>query len=333
MKRNNRASIILLIVIILIIFLTFRIYILATPEHESKQEKGTDIEEPEIIYEDNHSIFNGTTSGVIAHRLSEVLDEPLVFPYGSKSSCCGEIRIEYELKNDNHLTIQYYLVKKSYERYSKMELRQSALHDGNGTYDSNYAEDHVLNLFREFLLKFDVKLGENYTISTQSWANNHSWRVIIQQLYNGEVLNGTGVTAHVSTSNGEIRVMDIYDWLDPNSPINKSVTIDDGRVIIYQEIEENGFNFSIHFSINSYDENDNFGTYSWNEYWRIPINQSDIKFAGYHTYRGRLGLTYLIHLKVNETKECLHKYVIDIESGERLFKEEYSDNYSYEIYS
>jgi hypothetical protein len=334
MKKNKGAIAIFFIIIILIIFLTFRIYLLTSPEEKSEEKDVTDIEASELIYEENHSIFNGTPSGVIARRFSEVLDAPLVFPYGSKSTCRGEIRIEYVLQNDNHLTIQYFMVRKSYERYSKMELRQGGWAEKNGTYDMAYAEDCVLNFFREFLREFNVELGEDYTISTQIWGgNNHSWRVIVKQLYNGEVLNGTGVNVQISTSNGMIRVMDIFDWLDPNSLINESITIDDGRAIIYQEVEENGFNFSIHRQEEYYEENNHSAIYIREEYMTFPINQSDIKYIGYHVYRGRLGLTYLIHVKANETDECYHKYVIDIENGDRLFKEEYSDNHLTGSYS
>lgn len=319
MKGNRGTITISIVLIIFIILLSTRMYFLTAPDEKSKEKNETDIDDSEIIYEENHSIFNGTPYGVIAQRFSEALDEPLVYPYASKSSWPGGTKLEYELQNDYHLIILYDQMSTDEKAFRKMELIQSPKHDSNGTYGINHAKDLVLDFVRDFFLEFNVDLCENYEIYAQSWSDNWRWKVKVLQVYENETLNGTGIRAFIPKYNGNIELMWIFDWLHPNSPINRNVTIDAGQKIIYQEIKNNGFNFTIPCSEVIIDENNNSATYGWDEYRIIPINQSDIKFIGYTGFIGKLGLSYEIQLKINDTEGCSHFYIINIENGERLY--------------
>jgi hypothetical protein len=177
-------------------------------------------------------------------------------------------------------------------------------------------------------MEFGVELGDDYEVIVKPWHQNRSWKVDIYQLFNGERLKWSGFHATVDRKNGEIRTMNIGEWLDLYNNSIETISIDEGRQIIYNEKEENGFYFKTFYTEQYYDEELNYNVgFSIEESICIPINLSDIKFVGNTSCWGRLGYTYEINLQVNETHECIHRYILNAEDGKKLYWRVETGNY------
>lgn len=332
-KKNTKFFGFSLLILIVIIILFVRIVVLLTPENEKKiepkniidmqivdndeikeaenidtdkKEDVKNIKEDMTIYHMDHSIYNGTGVRAIAQKFAEAIDQGPIKEEQVDACCGGFKHINYELQNDNHFVIELFELNKTHLIIEEMSLLQSAFHKKNGSYDIDYAKTMVLKFTNDFLLEFDVELGDDYEISAIPWGNrNTSWKVEIYQTYKGEILNWTGFEAHMSRENGEIRVMNIYEWLDTKKSIIENISIDKGRMMIYNNLKENGFNITPPSDGKNY---------------TIIKNLTDIEYVGYTAIWGRLGLTYEISYQINETKGCLYQYVLNIEDGKILYK-------------
>lgn len=276
----------------------------------------------------DHSIYNETEPEIIATRFADALGESPIKSYKTEYCCGGERRMKYDLQNDNHFIIELYELTKTHTIIERMSLLKSSFHDNNGTYDIIYAENHVLEIVTNFLIKFGADL-ENYSMKITPTKYDEGWDVNIYQLYNNSKLNYTGFHAFVSKDNGEIRTMIIKDWYKTESQIHKNITINEGAESIYNELKESGFNFTVPYHEDYYNEENNtsVGT-SWDVHHIIVINQTDIEFTGYSLRWGRLAYNYEINLKINATKSCLYQYIINIEDGKKLFWKTQSGNSS-----
>lgn len=304
MQKDKKLIGLTLITVLLLIIISFRIFFLISPEKSNEKEEDNENIEEIIIYEKNHSIFNVTESDIIVDRFAKAInDSPvknkkLEFKYGFSRTYM------YEFQNNSHLRIQYYQLKNNEIIINEIFLVPSALHKVNGSFDAEYAKKKMLNFVKDLLLEFDVNLGENYATSVEPWQQNQSWKVDIYQLYQGEILNGSGFSAIVGKENGEIRTMDVNDWFDPKSPIFENISIDEGRMIIFKELEEDDFNITDPSIVKNYS---------------IKINITDIKFEGYNLLWGRLGYNYEISHQINETSDIFCRYIINIEDGKKLY--------------
>jgi hypothetical protein len=302
--KNKKIIGITLIAVLLLIIISLRIFFIISPEEPMENEENNELIEEIIIYENNHSIYNVTDPKIIAERFADALNaspikyKSLLFEYGSRKT------IEYNLQNDSSIRIHYDLLKNKEIIITEMFLVQSSLQEKNGTFDAEFAKKKVLDFVNDFLLKYGVKLGENYSIFVTPWPQNQNWKVEIYQLYQEEILNGSGFQAIVRGDNGEISTMDIYDWLDPNSPILENISIDECRIKIFNEIEEDNFNIT---------DPSSGKTHS------IKINITDIKFEGYNTLWGRLGYKFEINYQINETSTCSYQYIFNVENGKKIF--------------
>ena len=310
MRDKKSLGLIILIILILSI-LSFRIFILIVPNNIE------DHEEESYNFKQSYSIYNGSEPDVIAENLALALNEsPIRSKY--KEKCCGTIIWKYGLPNDNHFSIETIKLKNNSTLLLDMRFAQSAYHEKNLSYNAEYAKNKVLNFTGRFLKMFNVELGDDYTISVYSWHKNSSWRVDLFQIFNGKFINGSGFHAVVDRENGEIRTMDFGDWLDSKNIIEEQISIDDGKMIIYNELKENHFNITFLCSDEYYDEENNSFTKTYNKNHSIIINISDIKFIEYRVLWGRLGYKYEINYQINETKACSCQYIIDIENGKKL---------------
>ena len=317
-----------ILIIILVLLLFIRVSILFFPDENDKD----DIDDIIIASNQSHSIYNGTDPDDIAERFALALGEGPIKSKNIKKECGSCKLYKYELQNDNHFTIQIHNAKNNTNIIEDMYLLQSNYHEDNKSFDAEYAKNKVLMFVKNFLAAFDVGLGDDYSITVKPWHQNRSWKVNLYQVYNGEILKWSGFHATVDAENGEIRSIDIGEWLNITINSINTISIDDGRRIIYNELEEDGFNFSIIYNDEYFDEKLNSSvTFSHEKHQIIPINLTDIKFVGNTSCWGRLGYTYEIKLQVNETHQCLYRYIINAEDGKTLFWGAESDNSGMEI--
>lgn len=348
-----RFSLISLIVIIL----SIRITVLLTPENEKKIEpeninvidkvdndenelvKNNDTNKKEsiekvktniTIYHGDHSIYNGTDIRTIVQRFTEAIGQGPVKEERVTACCGGYRRINYELQNDNHFVIELTELTHSQSMIEEMSLLQSAFHNGTGNFRLKYAKNQVLEIVTNFLFKFGVDL-ESHRITTSTSKNNDGWTVDIHQRYNFTELNSTGFYAFVSKENGEIRTMRIGDWYNTKSPIYENISIEDGKNIIYQEIEENEFNFTVSHYEEYFNEELNTTVQKLiNVNYTFFLNTTDINFSSYFFKWGKFGYTFDIYLQMNETAKCIYQYVLNVEDGKKLvysYESEFSGNY------
>lgn len=323
MKKNKKLLGAAFLTIILILLLFIRVSILFFPA-ENDQE---DLDDIIIASDQSHSIYNGTDPQTIAERFAEAIGEGPIKSKEIKKCCGGDKIYKYELQNNNHFKIEIHIAENNTNIIEDMFLFKSNYHEGNQSFDAEYAKNTVLVYVKNFLAQFGVELGDDYEVIVKPWHQNSSWKVDIYQLYNGERLDWSGFHATVDRENGEIRTIYIDEWLDLNNNSIDTLSIDEGRRIIYKEIEENGFNFKIIYTKEHYDEELDYNVgISWEENKCIPINLSDIKFVGNTSCWGRLGYTYEINLQVNETYECIHRYILNAEDGKKLYWRVQSDN-------
>jgi hypothetical protein len=313
MMRDKKSLGLIILVILILAILLIRLFILFAPNNIENHEDDS------YIFKQSYSIYNGTDPDIIAENFAKALNES---PIRSKHKerCCGTIIWKFGLQNDNHFSIETKKLKNNSSLLLDMRFDQSAYHEKNLSYDDEYAKEKVLNFSKEFLKMFNVTLGDNYTISVYSWHGNRSWRVHLYQIYNGKFINGTGFHAIVNRENGEIRSIDFGDWLDPNNIIEENISIDDGKIIIYNELKEDHFNISVpNIIIHNSDEFNTIIHESYEKNHTIPINTSDIEFIEYKALWGRLCYRYEIYFQINETKTCTYQYIIDVENGKILF--------------
>lgn len=121
--------------------------------------------------------------------------------------------------------------------------------------------------------------------------------------------------------------MDLGDWLDPKNIIDEKISVDDGRIIIYNELKENNFNITVPYTEEYFDEkNDSHFWYGYDKNHTIPIITSDIKFIEYRALWGRLCYKYEINYQINDTKTCSYQYIIDVENGKKLHWNCFAEN-------
>ena len=299
MKKDKRTTGFTLLILLILIILSIRIFLFISPD----EKKENNNEENKIVFEQNHSIYNGTDPEIIAERFAEALKASPIISKKIETCCPNEKQYEFWLQNDNHFTIKTTKLSSNITIINKMSLSQAIYNDINNPIDNITAQEIVLTFAKRFLLEFGIDMAENYSISVIPKRFIESWHVDIYQIYSGKFLNESGFHADVNWNNGEIRTMEIKDWLDPKSPININISIDEGREIIFKECENR--NFSVR---NPYNASE----------CRIEINLSNIEYVEYSVFHGRLGYTYKIHYQFNETDKCLHKYLINIENGKKL---------------
>ena len=292
-----------------------RSFILFAPTDKNEEDK----DEP-YVFKLNNSIFNGTEPEIIAQNFADALNQSPIKSKQRDNCCGGAKRWNFELQNDNHFSIETRKLTNNFSILLEMGLAQSDYHNKNLSLNAAEAKNIVLNFTTSFLKSFSVALGDDYSISVSSWHGNRSWRVNIYQIFNGKFINGTGVHATVSRETGEIRTMEINDWLDPKNSIEEQISIDDGKVIIYNELEDDHFNITVISEDEYYDEkNDTHVSFSFEKNHTIPINISIIEFIEYRALWGRLCYRYEINFQINETKTCVYRYDIDVESGKILY--------------
>ena len=314
MIRDKRSLGLIILIIIIFLILSIRLYFLVTPNNLEENIN----EDKSPIFKQGYSIYNGTDPEIIAERFAEALNES---PIKSKNvkNCCGGTIWRFELQNDNHFSIETRKLKNNNSILIDMSSAQSAYHEDNLSFNAEYAKKIVLNFAERFLKVFDVELGDNYNISVYSWHHNRSWQVDIYQIFNDKFINRSGFHAIVDRENGEIRTMDFGDWLDPEIIVEEKITLDDGKMIIYNELKENNFNITVPYFDEFYDEENDFVIHcQFNKYHTIPINISDIKFIEYRVLWGRLCYKYEINYQINATKTCTYEYIIDSENGKKL---------------
>ncbi len=311
--RDKKSSAIIILIIIIFLILSIRFFILFTPNINNDNNKYDS-----TIFEQSYSIYNGSDPEIIAENLAIALNESPI-KLKDIENCCGTKLWSFDLHNDNHFSIETKKLENNNSILLDMRLTQSTYNEKNLSYDADYAKNIVVNFTERFLKTFDVELGDDYTISVSSWHKNSSWRVNLYQIYKGKFINGSGFHAIVDRENGEIRTMDFGDWFDPKNIIEEQISIDDGKIIIYNELKEDQFNITVPYSIEYYDEEYNAYIHrSYSKNHTIPINSSDIKFVEYKTLWGRLCYKYEINYQINETKTCSYQYIIDVENGKKL---------------
>ncbi len=298
--------------VILVFFMIISIGVLI---YLSSNEKGSENENKEVTYE--RSIFYGLEPNEVANIIGIAARNTTYESSRIEHSCGGRIHMDYDLGNDDHLNICYSQYGDDEYYYRELYFAKSGYEDNEGDWNEEYAIGHMMEVYHRLLDPFNISEISDLKIEIIPWGHDFaSWRVTIVQMNEGFEVDGTGLDAHVSRENGEIRTMTIKDWIFPDHEFDIAISIEEGGDLTYSELEAVGFNLSYRAEtiVNDPITGEDI-TAIGHQHKIFNITRNDVLYIGPSLFDGHFCYRYKIELMDNSTCLSDHTFILNAETG------------------
>ena len=311
MRKRNKIIISSLIILV-ILFSAWYLYPL------DKSRKWEDVK----IDNGEDSIFTGFTTSEIAENLATAFDfGPLKLK--ELETHCGTSQYKYYYKNGVSISIFVDISSKSLWSHTSFNS-PIIIHGGKNscdeiTNDPSKTTEFILSAWKQFLDGFNYQLNdEDYNITYKSWRES-GLNVKIRQVCNNEIpLMNTGMDIHISQDDSQINTIKIDEWSRVKIERNISISLDDSKNIIENEIQETSINRSkLNFTGFIYfDEN----VYYYHNY-EVPIEEVN-NLSGFI----QISSSNIINIKNGTIIEKVkyeewvgYKFYVNVETNELTF--------------
>jgi hypothetical protein len=313
---NQRRVIALSLVLLLIlIIITIPVAIQVNNDDDINSEDKINEISDETLNE--RSIFYGREPGEIANIIGKAVRNTTYESSMIESQCGGCIWMDYYFGNDDHLNIRYSEYGDGEFLYDWIYFAKSGYEDNEGNWNEEYAIGHMTEVLTRFLEPFNILNSSDYQMKIIPWGYmDAAWKITVVQILNGFEVDGTGFEAHVGRENGEIRTMTIKDWVFPEYEFNKIISIEQGKEIIYSELEVVDFNLSYSVQFTETDPitgNSTSISASLFKIFNISLNQ--VEYAGPAIIDGHLCHRFDVELIENMTTVAEYSFYLETESG------------------
>lgn len=314
-ELNSKILALILVIVLLATLISVPIVILLLDKEDTEGNDLMDKEVPETANE--RSIFFDKDPDEVANIIGMAARNSTFISSEVEFQCAGCIWKDYYFGNDDHLNIEYSQYGDDEYYYKNLYFAKSDYKENQGNWNEQYAIDHMRDVLSGLLDPYNISEISDYEINIIPWGyGDTTWKVSIVQILNGFEVDGTGMVAHISRTNGEIRTMTVKDWIIPDYEFNRTVTITKGKELIYSELEALDFNLSYNAVITIEDPitgKNVSGSGSLNKVFNITLN--DIDFNGPALFDGHLCHMYDVELSDNGTSFGNYSFFLDAETG------------------
>ncbi|MBN1389788.1 MAG: hypothetical protein JXA22_03990 [Candidatus Thermoplasmatota archaeon] len=337
-RKDLNWGIISAIVVIMVILVTIGVaFLFADLDNDGTEGDNDDIDTTRGEYSElDRSIFRGLSMEQVYERTRQAIGSPELEKRTIIYDHSFEKEVHYRFTDGKYLMLRTeFLDGEPFDHFISINLNMTG--EGEIVYDPMYAVNETLDYFRDLLSFFDLELGNDIVTELEGRVMQTSgWRVIVKQIFNGNLLTNKGLMAEVDLNTGKVTHIWVYDWLFIDEVKLPIYDWDHGSQEILESLTRMNYTTQILLEAEPYPS---WGL-GWSEFVHQEVNDTWIDHLGYASVMGRycgiLSIEYWstgnfstlyrdpsewdneITVWVNGTVVCTHKWFFDTQTGKLL---------------